>query len=156
LAIRPIRIHFERMVESILYVSRSRLSPWTGGRQLADIQYVSASRNNLYDITGVLIATPHHFAQFIEGDVRQLDAIMTSIRADPRHTDIDVADAPSSKERLFPTWRMARFGPGAFVNDNLRPLIERHRGRLTPGTAREIITLMRRMVSNYRVRPPWL
>ncbi|UVO51445.1 BLUF domain-containing protein [Sphingomonas sp. SUN019] len=144
------------MLDSILYISENRLRRQSDEDQLAHIQYVSVSRNSLYDITGVLIATPDHFAQFMEGDVRGLDAVMNSIRADPRHTRIVMADTPPSRERLFPNWRMARFGPGAFVNDHVRPLVERRKGRLTPNGARELITLMRRMVSDFRVRPPWL
>jgi Sensors of blue-light using FAD len=156
LAIRVFDVHLAAMLDSILYVSESRLRRQSDQDQLAHIQYVSVSRNSLHDITGVLISTPDHFAQFIEGNVRDLDAVMTSIRADPRHTGIVMAETSPSRVRLFPTWRMARFGPGAFVDDHVRPLVERRRGRLTPSGAREMITLMRRMVADFRVRPPWL
>lgn len=144
------------MPDSILYVSRSLLTSPTEAKQLADIQFVSVSRNSLYGVTGVLISTPDHFAQYMEGDVRALDAVMSRIRVDRRHTRIFMADAPSFKERLFPAWRMARFGAGAFVNDHVRPLIERHGGRLPPSAAREMITMMRRLVSDFHGRPPWL
>lgn len=144
------------MLDSILYVSESRLMPWGQPDELADIQFASVSRNRLYDITGVLISTPSHFAQFMEGDVRGLDVVMARIRADPRHHRIIMADAPTSRERLFPAWRMARFGPGDFVRERIQPLIERHGGRLSPGGAREMVTLMRRMASGFHSRPPWL
>eukprot|EP01035_Chromulina_nebulosa_P009301 gene9301-12562_t len=123
------------MIDSLLYVSRRSPTEALDDTVLEAIELIALSRNSELDLTGVLIATPSHFAQFLEGGRAALDAVMTSIRADARHTEVMVADAPVAGRRLFPAWRMACFGPGNFMSRHVAPMFDRHPTPLSPNEA---------------------
>lgn len=74
-----------------------------------DAIFTSSVRNNRRDkITGCLAHPDGKFVQVLEGDAQKLDELMTRIRADKRHKDIIVLNEWPIKQRLFPSWAMAR------------------------------------------------
>jgi hypothetical protein len=108
---------------SLVYVSRSRIDDADRQVMLDDLMVASLTRNSMLDITGVLIATPRHFAQVLEGPAVSVDAVMASITADPRHHDLRlVRRIPISVSR-FPNWRMVRFNSENFGADRIEAII---------------------------------
>lgn len=136
-----------RVLASLVYVSKSVLGHPAGPDQLSSIKLVSIARNSQHDLTGALLATPTHFAQYLEGRRRDLDIVMASIGADPRHVELRVRDGAGASQRVFPHWRMACFGPTTFVDRHVQPLLERHHGEPTASAAAAIVLFLRRLVS---------
>jgi hypothetical protein len=70
----------------------------------------TSRRNNAHGgITGVLVFGAGVFFQWLEGPRAAIEALLTTLRADPRHERIVVlSQAEESRERLFPQWDMER------------------------------------------------
>lgn len=141
-------------INSLLYVSRSRLNDTNRRHALLDIQYQAVVRNNEYGLTGVLLATRNHFAQFLEGPIEGIDSVMKGIMHDRRHHDIVVADTLPFDRRIFPNWRMACFSPSSFVSRRVALLLDRNYGLLSPSETTTLIAFMRSSVANFGVAPP--
>jgi hypothetical protein len=112
-------------LSALLYVSRVAVDPDRLAWTLADIQTVSVARNTAADITGLLIATPRYFAQFIEGPHASLDAVMARIMLDPRHREIRIVRDMPARRRVGGSWRLIRFEPGSFEERHVTPLLRR-------------------------------
>lgn len=66
-----------------------------------------AERNNQqFGITGVLLVTPKHFLQLLEGPVDQVKARFNRIVCDTRHQKVRVVSERLISQRQFPTWQM--------------------------------------------------
>lgn len=100
---------------SILYVSRSRLSPEAADGDIDAIVEVSLARNPPSGVTGALLFTGDRFAQLLEGPEQSVLTIMASIRRDARHTDIVVVDEGPIAARRFASWSMAYAGRSTFA-----------------------------------------
>jgi hypothetical protein len=107
----------------LTYVSRPLIALADRAQLLADIQAVSAARNSMLDITGLLIASPEFFAQVLEGPIDDVEAVMASILADPRHHDIRIVGRSDVATRRFPRWRMAVFDSANFGSGSISPLL---------------------------------
>lgn len=94
----------------IIYTSRSL----TKGdpAELDAIVAESIAWNTKAGITGMLWSDGANFAQVIEGGHDEVGATMDRIRADPRHTDIEVALDRAVSSRQFGTWAMRRADAG--------------------------------------------
>jgi hypothetical protein len=90
----------------IIYISRSL----TDGN-LAELDAIvagSIARNSKVGITGMLWSDGASFAQVIEGGDDEVGAAMDHIRADPRHTDIEIVLDRVIRSRQFGNWAMRR------------------------------------------------
>lgn len=141
-------------MNAVLYVSDSLLEAPQISASLRLIQNVSLSRNKDLGLTGVLIATPRHFVQFLEGGTSALEAVMNSIKADGRHHNVTIADMPRPDGRLFPRWGMACFGESNFVRRYLDPLLVRQPEPLTPVASLVVVSLMGKLVDGLDRRQP--
>lgn len=110
-------------LRTIFYISRSLLALPRDRAQLLDIRVGAIARNMRLGVTGLLMATDRHFAQALEGSPDALDALMASIRADDRHTDMQVMRDEAIAERRFEGWAMAYFAPTSAPSVALRPAI---------------------------------
>jgi hypothetical protein len=92
----------------IVYVSDAVGDAGVGLLPLIDI--IGASdRNNRRDyLTGVLMRHEGRFFQAIEGARVDLDRLMGRLRADRRHTNIQILAEIPITQRLFPAWAMAQ------------------------------------------------
>ena len=81
-------------------------------------------RNAQLNLTGALIFTGTHFAQVLEGDPKNIDILMASVKRDPRHQMLSVVYQSPAAERLFPDWKMAYQGPSRFVSRHVTHLID--------------------------------
>jgi hypothetical protein len=92
-------------LECWLYTSRSQIIDYV--EELGPLVEISRSRNGALGITGALIFTGSHFAQYVEGPPGNLAAIRASIERDPRHADIRTARAEACTDRRFDAWTLA-------------------------------------------------
>ncbi|QCB41153.1 BLUF domain-containing protein [Sphingomonas sp. PAMC26645] len=94
----------------IIYTSRSLI----GGDQTAldAILAESSTWNTEAGVTGMLWSNDAHFAQVIEGEHDKVGVTMDRIRADPRHTDIQMVLDRDVMSRQFGDWAMRRADGG--------------------------------------------
>lgn len=77
--------------------------------RLADVEAIvnaASARNATLEITGLLVYTPSHFLQCLEGETRAVRGLFERICKDPRHTDVRVLDERSVPARRFGQWSM--------------------------------------------------
>lgn len=95
-------------MHQLIYVSEApgNLTP----DEIFRIVEQSARNNPSVGITGFLIYRGGRFLQLIEGLLEALEALVTKLRADPRHHSLRVLATHPIAERSFPRWRMKRVG----------------------------------------------
>lgn len=143
---------------SLVYVSQSRIDPADRARSMNDILTISLARNTMLGITGLLIASPDHFAQLMEGPACSVAAVMSSIMADSRHTACRIIRQPRITKTICPHWRIARFDFDNFGTDVIDPLLM----AALAGTDTQAIHRLERLIEtvaadpepvrNYRIR----
>ena len=77
---------------------------------LRDILYASMSRNRTQRVNGVLVATRHHFLQFLEGSHELVEETYRLIEKDSRHCDILLVCAREIQSPRFTNWKMKGVG----------------------------------------------
>lgn len=92
----------------------------------------AAARNTKNGVTGLLLYTPSHFIQVLEGEPTVVEATVTRIAADPRHEGLRIVSRTLIEERLFGLWAMS-FRPLS------RKLDRESLERLTPSAALELL-----------------
>lgn len=82
--------------------------------QVFSIIETSARDNPVRDLTGFLIYAQDQFLQFLEGPAESLDLLLSDLKADRRHRDLEILYRGEAAGRLLPGWRMQRvdFRPG--------------------------------------------
>jgi hypothetical protein len=105
-----------KTVTSLLYISHSLLDPASADADMLALVRTAIERNRTIEVTGALIFTGTRFAQIIEGPAAAIDALLISIRRDPRHRDIDVIEQVKLPERRFAGWSLAYWGSTTFVD----------------------------------------
>ena len=126
-------------MESLLYVSTSRIDPDMAEDVVAGIVAASIPRNRDRGLTGSIIFTGTHFAQILEGAPEMIDRLLASLGTDGRHGDLVVVARSPLSARRFGQWSMAYSGPSQFigrqinrvVNDPSPPELRRAAGWLT-------------------------
>ena len=109
---------------SLTYVSVSTLPDDVAGAEVSQVVNLARRRNVELTVTGALIFTGTHFAQLIEGPKASIDALMTSIVRDDRHTRLRVVERIEIAGRRFPDWQMAYQGSATYVDVPLGRLID--------------------------------
>ena len=71
-----------------------------------NIAVAAAERNRPMGITGLLLYTPSHFLQVLEGPERAISQVVTRIERDARHAHLRVIDDRVVIEREFDAWSM--------------------------------------------------
>lgn len=72
-----------------------------------DIAARAAPRNQRAGLTGLLLYTPSHFVQVLEGAASDVSEAMARIGGDPRHSQLRVVDDREVGAREFASWAMA-------------------------------------------------
>jgi hypothetical protein len=111
------------MKSSLLYVSQKTMLWPDDAADVAAIAEVARARNAELAVTGALISTRAHFAQMLEGPSGAIEALMDSIRRDPRHREVTVVTTGPIARRQFATWSLAYAGPSTYVAAALEPLL---------------------------------
>jgi hypothetical protein len=73
---------------------------------MPDLIHRAQVRNASLGITGVLLSDDRFFSQLLEGPRNAVEAVMASIRRDPRHRDITVTEQGLQRARSFEGWSM--------------------------------------------------
>lgn len=115
------------MLARWIYISISRSPPGRADQAVTDIVQCSLRRNRLLDVTGALMFTGTHFAQYIEGPEEAVSALRASIMADERHRDIVTLAQGPFPHRLFLNWSLAYAGPSRFVRKMVEGVLVRVR-----------------------------
>ncbi|WP_174298472.1 BLUF domain-containing protein [Sphingomonas bacterium] len=91
------------------YVYCSRAAEGVGDFEVSRIVESAQRSNSANGITGVLVFGSGVFFQWIEGPAAQVQKLIESLRADPRHYDFVSLDwSEEKRERLYPNWEMER------------------------------------------------
>jgi Sensors of blue-light using FAD len=130
------------MDRSLLYVSRSRLALAEAEQAGKAIVAVARARNQALDVSGTLISTGPAFAQILEGSEDALAVLMSSIRADPRHTDVTILRYVAIAARRFRGWSMGYSGPASYVSRRVDPLLRDSQSAEANANVRQLIRLM--------------
>jgi CheY-like chemotaxis protein len=139
--------HQNGPMRALLYVSRSRLGPDESQSEVQRIVATARERNEPVGITGALVFTHTHFAQFLEGPEAAIDELMERLREDPRHQDVRIVHTPSFSRRLFSDWSMAYGGSSVYVSQLVRNAADAGRAA---SDADKVIRLMREFTNHER------
>ena len=88
----------------LIYVSRVARSV-----RFSDVEAIAHSaiaRNTANGLTGMLLYTPSHFIQVLEGEERLVNETVARIQQDKRHSELRVIDAREVDAREFDVWAM--------------------------------------------------
>lgn len=91
-------------LKTLTYTSRASLD--LSAADLAAIHDSARHLNALDGITGLLVFDGVRFLQIVEGSEEAVDSLLDRLRADPRHSAIEVRDERLVEERSFPDWSM--------------------------------------------------
>lgn len=105
-------------LRQVFYVSHSLAD----ARVVESIVARARLHNRQRGITGALLFTGGHFAQWIEGPPRALAATMARIEADPRHDAVTRLLETEVHERRFDAWTMA-FLPAPGADDLIEQIL---------------------------------
>lgn len=119
-----------KVLETLLYVSRSRLDPATAAGEVERIVAKARANNMHRGVTGGLIYTENHFAQVLEGETETLDAMLAALVKDPRHEAVTIVERRPIAQRQFAGWAMAYAGPSFYMDRHIRPLVSGDTGPL--------------------------
>jgi len=121
------------MLVRLIYASSATVSVTTETvRQIMD---VARTRNELRNITGMLVFDHQNFLQVIEGRRDVVNQLLASLMRDARHTNIELLAYGEIEQRQFERWSM---GFAATVSSN-RAMLLRHgvSARFEPHTLSE-------------------
>ena len=128
------------MLSQYLYISTAPTLP----REEVDAILAASARNNPErGITGLLLFNGRNFLQLLEGEEREVTALMDTITADPRHSGVSVLDKRMIGARACPDWAMKRVLIAESIA-NRRDMLERE---LPDGLEPDL----RKMIVNFAV-----
>jgi hypothetical protein len=95
----------------LAYVSRATAASGAeSARHLSAILEVAQRHNAAAGLTGALLHSRRWFAQVLEGERGQLEALYARITQDPRHRDVTLLGLHPAARRVFSRWSMVHAG----------------------------------------------
>lgn len=88
-------------------IYRSRVARNVRYADAEAIAQAAAERNQGTSITGLLLYTPSHFVQVLEGDHDAVTETLARITLDLRHSQLQIIDDREMPAREFDSWAMA-------------------------------------------------
>lgn len=123
----------------LVYRSRSTLHP-DNVEELDKIFRTSLANNVRKRLTGCLAHPDGHFVQVVEGQRTDVEDLLVCLRADNRHTEIEVLGRWNTPARLFTGWAMAR--------PDLRPLKEQSLNLINEvGSGAQVTTILMALIA---------
>ncbi|HKY81178.1 MAG TPA: BLUF domain-containing protein [Sphingobium sp.] len=111
------------MIDRWFYISTSRLGDDDADELISDIVDVAIPRNRSLDVTGALLFTGRHFAQYLEGPASAIRQLRRSIEDDMRHEDIRTIAEGKYPHRMFVTWSLAYLAPSPLLSVQVQSLL---------------------------------
>lgn len=91
----------------LTYVSIRRPSRHTDPQEdLNRILEASRQNNQRLNVTGVLLCTPNHYIQFLEGEEKVVMDLFAKIEKDKGHYNVKLRHSAVVDQRQFPDWAM--------------------------------------------------
>ncbi|MGH1335451.1 MAG: BLUF domain-containing protein [Aureispira sp.] len=87
-------------------VYTSVISSYCNSRAMEHILTTARKKNEVLDITGILVHTPRLFMQYIEGPTPNICHLFNKIKLDHRHQGILLCHFSPIEQRIFPDWKM--------------------------------------------------
>lgn len=116
------------MFATWLYVSSSLLGQ-NADAEIADIRSIAEARNPELGLTGVLLFSGRHFAQFLEGAEADLHVMKTSICSDDRHKGLVTLQTDPVEKRRYGRWALAYSGWATHIDRVLSDALRKNDGR---------------------------
>lgn len=88
----------------LVYVSHR--SPSCTDQDLELLLAHARDYNLQHHITGILLTSPTHFFQYLEGDEREVLALHKKIKGDARHDKMVTISSGTIEQRAFEDWAM--------------------------------------------------
>jgi hypothetical protein len=128
------------VLSQYLYISTAPTLP----REEVDAILATSARNNpARGITGLLLFNGRNFLQLLEGEEGEVNALMETIFADPRHSGVSVLERRGIQERACPDWAMKR----VLIAESIASRREMLEAELPEGLDPEV----RKMIVNFAV-----
>ena len=129
-------------LESLLYISESRIAPSDCEDEVKQIVAIARGVNPRIAVTGALIFTGTNFAEVLEGPIDSIATLFASIARDQRHSQISVIARHPVAERRFTDWSMAYSGPSLFISRHVNRLLRDPSASEAGRAAKVLIDLM--------------
>ncbi|WP_082885157.1 BLUF domain-containing protein [Bradyrhizobium stylosanthis] len=100
-----------------------------GNDEIAGIRSNAQSGNPELGLTGVLIFSGRHFAQFLEEPDAGLETMKAAIFRDQRHKGVLTLQSQSAERRRYGRWALAYSGRASFIDRVLSEALRDHDGR---------------------------
>lgn len=133
---------FDHSTFWLLCDSDNMIEPGRVDEEVRSIVTGSCARNERRGITGAMIATSSHFAQYMEGRESAVRALAETIARDKRLANLRHVASGTRSARLFPEWSMAYAGTSVFMRQRVADMIRRSTAPGTDG-ANSLIMLIR-------------
>lgn len=98
-------------LKCFLYVSDSALAATDARAELHGLVEKARLRNAADGVTGTLVFTEVHFAQYVEGPTAAMDDLIGRLKEDRRHRNVDVLKEAGCSNRMFANWSLGYSGP---------------------------------------------
>jgi hypothetical protein len=109
------------MLKRIKYISR--FSAPLDGAAITAIGEQASRNNQRLELTGLLMTSGGLFYQVLEGPPEAVDAVLTAIASDDRHTDVLLLSSEDDVQgRMYPDWSMRTVDLDAAAHVRLFPL----------------------------------
>ena len=141
------------MLRAVLYVSRSGLPADTADEEVDLIIQESLQRNGAAGISGALVFTGSHFAQFAEGPADEVSKLLERLYRDLRHSHLNIVLDEEAEERRFSGWAMAYSGPAELLARQLEPLTSAGCRTARRAAAVDLVALMQAFTCVAPLRP---
>jgi hypothetical protein len=129
------------MLTRLIYASEA--SDALNPERVEDILSTARQKNQLHDITGLLLFDSQFFLQVLEGSRADLSQLYSALVRDTRHRRLELLSCGPISERIFSDWSMGFAGAGAALAQLLLRQTSRRRFnpyQLSPEAALAILT----------------
>jgi hypothetical protein len=96
--------HTNKPITQVIYISVAKTE--FSKEALEALLCTSRKNNESRNVTGLMIYDKGSFIQVLEGDERDVLALLTIIRADPRHTKLRILSQSERSIKEFDSWSM--------------------------------------------------
>ena len=142
-AVEPLA-EVKESIHAVLYVSRC--DPPIVREALDSLVLDARAANRRDGLTGALLHTHRHFAQYLEGGRVALDVLMGKIRQDKRHRDLIIVRSRQVDDRSFAKWSMAYSGSSNYAEKQVADAAAQAEYGARDQAAEKLLWMMREFI----------
>ena len=106
-------------MQRLVYISGSSVNLTDVGSAASDFASWAQIKNRPSGVSGALIFTDKIFAQVLEGNHADIEAMLVLIESDKHHENVVVIDKSPISQRVFADWQIAYQGCSQYVSRHL-------------------------------------